>query len=93
MTIGGIETFRCPLRLFLDAPGDMTELLWYYNRYKQGMLPEVGGLDDQPAVLMAQFRVIDMAAATIENAQRAEQERLQRVAQANASRGASGQRR
>ena len=57
---------RCPKRLFLDHPDDMSEVLWYYSNYKRGLLPVAGGLLDQPALLMEMFKVIDSAMNAIE---------------------------
>lgn len=61
-------------------PGDkdhdgISECLWYYTAYKRGQLPESGGLQDQPGMLMSIFRVIDGAVGTIEADQQAERDR------------------
>lgn len=69
---------RCPKRLFMPGGQDeagVSELLWYYTRYKEGQLPEAGGLLDQSGHMMIMFRVIDGAVGTIEKAQQEELER------------------
>lgn len=74
MEIDGQKLTHCPMRLFLDNPDDMGELVWYYAAYKRGQLPNEGGLLDQPAKMMQAFRVIDNANATLDRQRRLEQE-------------------
>lgn len=69
----GEDTFRCPRRVLHPDEGNTTglsDVFWYYGRYKSGLLPEPGGLNDQSAMLMQQFRVIDAAYAEVEQAER-----------------------
>jgi len=49
---------RCPRRPLLDRPTYFTELFWLYSNYSNGILPESGGLDDQPHKLMASIRTL-----------------------------------
>jgi hypothetical protein len=45
----------------------MNDIFWWYGNFKKGLLPVDGGLLDQPALMMEQFRVIDGAVASIEH--------------------------
>ena len=65
---------RCPKREFLNNPEDISELLWYYSSFKKGVLPDRGGLLDQPAKMMECFKVIDNAIGTVEAQKNAEQQ-------------------
>ena len=70
--IEGEQVTRCPKRLFyhIDPRSeDFGEVLWYYSAYKRGQLPNAGGLQDQPGMLMDLFKVIDGAVNTIEQMQ------------------------
>lgn len=58
---------RCPRRPLLDRPDYFQELFWLYSNYSEGILPQKGGLDDQPSKLMASIRVLK---GTQEEAQR-----------------------
>ena len=65
----------CPLRPFMPGDKDrdgISDVLWYYAAYKRGQLPDFGGLQDQPGMLMDIFRVIDGAVGTIEADQQEE---------------------
>jgi hypothetical protein len=82
----GVVQDRCPRRPFMPGDQDhdgISEALWYYAAYKRGQLPEQGGLQDQPGMLMDIFRVIDGAVGTIEMDQQAEAKRA-------AARGSNG---
>lgn len=63
----------------------ISELLWYYAAYKRGQLPDEGGLMDQSAHLMDNFRVIDGAVNTVERL-------LQEQREKEAARGSGGRR-
>lgn len=61
-------------------PGDkdhdgISEVLWYYAAYKRGQLPDSGGLQDQPGMLLDIFRVIDGAMGTVEAIQQEERDK------------------
>lgn len=68
------------MRLFLDNPDDIGDLIWYYSNYKRGQLPLEGGLLDQPARMMDAFKVIDGANATLTAVRKTEQEAQARAA-------------
>lgn len=83
MRFDGEETFRCPRRVLHPDEGNLSgldRLLWLYGRYKSKMLPEMGGLSDQPGKLIEQFRVIDNAVAHCEELDRQKREQESRKA-------------
>lgn len=67
----GEKLLRCPRRILLDQPTLIHEVWWLYSRYVDGMLPEHGGLYDQPAKFLAVVRLLEDAksAATSEKEQ------------------------
>lgn len=79
------ETRRCPARVLHPDEGNTTglsEILWYYGRYKSGLLPDEGGINDQSAQLMQCFSEIDAANTEVEVAEREEAERKRKAAEA-----------
>lgn len=60
MVIDDEPLLRCPRRPFLEEPAFFNELLWSFGRYKEGHLPEDGGLRSQPYRLIELFRVIEV---------------------------------
>lgn len=46
------------------------ELFWLYRQKEKGYLMNVGGLEDQPAVLLECYRIIDATLANIAAHQR-----------------------
>jgi hypothetical protein len=75
LTFDGEVMDRCPLRPALDHTNAVNDLLWYYSNFnKKGVLPEPGGLLDQPAVMLEVFRVFDGAVATVDSYERAKRE-------------------
>jgi len=75
MIFDGETVVRCPKRPFLEDGPSLATIFWYYGRYKSGILPEAGGLEDQCGKMMMQFRVIDAAMDEYEDHRRKEQER------------------
>ena len=58
ITLDGELMVRCPRRPLLDRPDHIRELFWLYSNYVEGILPQRGGLDDQPVKLMASIRLL-----------------------------------
>lgn len=83
--LDGEKLKRCPRRMLLDQPIYAGEIWWLYSRYSDGMLPEHGGLYDQPAKYLAVVRLLETvrAAADSENEQK---EKRRKAIQANAGR-------
>lgn len=84
---------RCPLRPTLDRPAFYQRLFWLYGNYTRGILPEDGGLSNQPALLVEAFEVLDAAYSeakdimeAAENRKRHNQERLHAAAQSRGGR-------
>lgn len=75
MTFDNETVVRCPKRVFLEDGPSIATIFWYYGRYKSGILPEAGGLEDQCGKMMMQFRVIDAAMDEYDDHKRKEQER------------------
>jgi hypothetical protein len=65
--VGDKQMFRCPRRPIKDNPDLYRELFRTYKAYAKGMLPEAGGLQNQPAALMESFSIIDGTLAEIEH--------------------------
>lgn len=63
LTVDGEDIFRCPRRPILEEPVYFSAVFRAYGDYQRGILPENGGVLDQPARLLQSFRVIDEAAA------------------------------
>jgi hypothetical protein len=80
----GEKQLRCPRRLLLDKPEFVTEIWWLYSKYVEGILPEHGGLYDQPAKFLAVMRVLDSARAAADSEKDQQEQRRQALqAQAN----------
>ncbi len=56
---------RCPRRPILEDPALFQELFWLYRQKEKGYLVNAGGLEDQPAVLVECYRIIDATLANI----------------------------
>lgn len=56
--LDGEKLTRCPRRVLLDRPDYFSELFWLHSNYSNGILPESGGLADQPHKLMASIRTL-----------------------------------
>lgn len=54
----GVKLTRCPRRPLLDQYRYFSELFWLHSNYSNGILPESGGLEDQPHKLMASIRTL-----------------------------------
>lgn len=54
----GEKLLRCPRRVLLDRPRYFNELFWLHSNYSSGILPESGGLENQPHKLMASIRTL-----------------------------------
>lgn len=61
---GGIVTKRCPRRPLLDDPELFSEVFWSHQLFKRGILPEDGGLLNQPGKLVEMWNQIDRARNT-----------------------------
>lgn len=70
MDIDGETVFRCPRRPILENPRLWNEIFFLYSSYKQGFLPEAGGLNDQPSRLMEYLRHVDMMVSECEEERR-----------------------
>jgi hypothetical protein len=83
LTLGATKLEVCPRRPLLDDPDKYSNIFWLYRQYKEGYLPETGGLYNQPAKYLEYIRIIDRALDFCRDMQ---QERDQR------KKGASGRR-
>lgn len=73
--IEGVEQRRCPRRPILDDPDFYSEVFWLYRQSRSGYLMEDGGLNDQPAMMMKCFRIIDRAIGQVEGFRKEQEER------------------
>jgi hypothetical protein len=77
--------------LLLDRPTYINEIWWLYSKYTDGILPEHGGLYDQPAKFLAVVRLLDSARASADSEkEQKEQRRKALQAQANRTFSAAG---
>ena len=85
------EVRRCPRRVLHPDEGNITgvsNLLWYYGRYKCSQFPESGGLNDQPGKLMEFMRFIEAANAQVDDQeQKAREAEARKAAMSTTSRG------
>lgn len=84
LELDGEKQMRCPRRMLLDYTAYMNEVWWLYGNYKEGILPEHGGLYDQPAKLLAVIRVLDSTKSAA-NSEKEEIDRRKAAARARAS--------
>lgn len=63
--LDGEELTRCPRRPFKEHPAYYGELMWLYNQWQKGFLPEEGGIHSQPYKLVESVRVIDIALGSV----------------------------
>lgn len=78
----GEELLRCPRRPLLEDPEFFSELFWNYKAFQRGFLPNAGGLEDQPVMLMDSFRVLEQALDLCEAQKREKEARRSRRAAA-----------
>jgi hypothetical protein len=83
--LDGEKQVRCPRRMMLDEPQFISEVWWLYSKYTDGILPEHGGLYDQPARFIAVVRLLDNVKASATSEQE-DRDKRRRAIQANASR-------
>lgn len=60
------QYFHCPKRVIRGNPYFYLELFRLYGMYKKGFLPVTGGLDKQPAKLLAFIYEMDVLFSKIE---------------------------
>jgi len=53
------ETYRCPRRPLLDDQNGWANLMFYYNLFKEGHLPDSGSIADQSFKAMNLFALMD----------------------------------
>lgn len=53
-----MEESRCPRRPLYDEPNFFYKLFGLFSMYKDGFLPEPGGINSQPALLVEYFAQI-----------------------------------
>jgi hypothetical protein len=82
--LDGEPQLRCPRRPLLERPVYFDELFWLYSNYTSGILPEAGGLVNQPAKLMAMLRCLKSAKSAAER-EKDERENRKRAAQQRAA--------
>lgn len=59
MDVPGVgDITRCPLAMI---DGETSMVLKLYSHYKNGYLPDAGGINDQPASLIKAFEIIESA--------------------------------
>jgi hypothetical protein len=85
----GEKLLRCPRRLLLDDPWYVNEIWWLYAKYVDGILPEHGGLYDQPAKYLAVMRILDSAKSGADS-EKQEQDKRRKAVQAHANRAFEG---
>ena len=64
--INGEEIYSCPRRPLKDNPLGYSELFGLFQHYKNGFLPEGGGIMDQSPKLMNLLSICDMVVSEIE---------------------------
>ncbi len=60
LTINGKLDYTCPRRPLLDDPIPYARLTRAYNHFKQGFLPNAGGIADQADKVMRLFDIISV---------------------------------
>jgi hypothetical protein len=91
--IDGEEDWACPRQGIRENPAYWQQLLFFYNNYKSGFLPDPGALSEQCARLMT---IVSILSATFDEADEelSDQRRRQMVSAASAANQAqAGQRR
>lgn len=83
--LDGEKQLRCPRRILLDEPRYISEVWWLYSKYVDGILPEHGGLYDQPAKFLAVVRLLD-GAKSAATSEKEEQDKRRKAIQAQANR-------
>jgi hypothetical protein len=83
--LDGAKLKRCPRRIMLDQPRFVSEVWWLFSRYVDGILPEHGGLYDQPAKYLAAMRTLESARAQADS-EKEEKDKRRSAIQARANR-------
>jgi hypothetical protein len=81
---------RCPRRVLLDRPAWIGEVWWLYSKYVDGIFPEHGGLNDQPAKFIAVARLLEVTKSAADG-EKEQREKKRKAAQALANRTFNGE--
>ena len=65
----GEQTWACPRQDLKNDPRGWSRLLFYFDHYQNGFLPQAGAVVDQSNKAMELFRVLVIANADVDKAQ------------------------